>query len=225
MKHGPDIARIGALVGDPARANMLSALMGGQALTAGELASEAGIAASTSSGHLAQLLDAGLVAVVRQGRHRYYRLSGAPVAEALEALMDVAHALGSRRTRPGPRDPELRAARVCYDHLAGERGVALLARLTDQRLIALAGGAIGMTALGEQRLAAFGIDVVALKAAKRPVCRACLDWSVRRPHLGGGLGAALLDQLFVRGWAHRVAGSRVVRFTPTGGRAFAGLFA
>lgn len=211
-------------MGDPARANMLTSLMGGQALTASELAQVAGIAAATASGHLTQLLDGGLLAVEKQGRHRYYRLAGPDVATAIEALMGLAQQPGRRQVRPGPRDPEMRRARVCYDHLAGERAVELFARLTRLKLIALDDGAIAITSRGESRLAEFGIDIAALKSAKRPICRACLDWSERRSHLAGALGARLLDRLFELDWARRVEGSRIVRFTPRGEASFANLF-
>lgn len=224
MRNGPSISSVGALMGDPARANMLAALMSGEALTAGELAQEAGITAATASGHLARLLDGGLLSVEKQGRHRYFRLAGPDVGAAIEALMELADHAGSRRVRPGPRDPEMRRARVCYDHLAGERGVALFQRLTQGKLIALEDGAVSMTPLGETRFADFGIDVGTLKAAKRPVCRTCLDWSERRLHLAGSLGAGLLDRLFALRWAHRVKGTRVVRFTPKGEAGFRSLF-
>lgn len=137
-KGGPDIARLAALIGDPARANMLTALMAGRALTAGELAREAGVTPQTASGHIARLEEGGLVAIVRQGRHRYATLAGPEVAEALEALMGLAAGQGHLRSRPGPRDPALREARVCYNHLAGDRGLqmydALVAagRLSDE---------------------------------------------------------------------------------------------
>lgn len=224
MKNGPDIAHIGALVGDPARANMLAALMSGQALTAGELAAEAGVTAQTASGHLARLLDGGLLVVTQQGRHRYYRLAGTDVASAVEALMDLAEHAGQRRTRPGPKDPEMRIARVCYDHLAGTRGVELFARLTGHGLIALDGSGVVITATGTRQFAAFGVDVVTLNRAKRPVCRTCLDWSERRPHLSGALGASLLDRIFDLGWAKRIDGSRAVRFTRPGQMKFERLF-
>jgi DNA-binding transcriptional ArsR family regulator len=224
MTDGPSISGVGALMGDPARANMLTSLMGGQALTASELAQVAGIAAATASGHLTQLLDGGLLAVEKQGRHRYYRLAGPDVATAIEALMGLAQQPGRRQVRPGPRDPEMRRARVCYDHLAGERAVELFARLTRLKLIALDDGAIAITSRGESRLAEFGIDIAALKSAKRPICRACLDWSERRSHLAGALGARLLDRLFELDWARRVEGSRIVRFTPRGEASFANLF-
>jgi DNA-binding transcriptional ArsR family regulator len=224
MKTGPSIAAVGALMGDPARANMLTSLMSGQALTAGELAQEAGIAAATASGHLGKLLDGGLLLVEKQGRHRYYRLAGPDVASAIEALLDLVEHAGHRRVRPGPKEPELRKARVCYDHLAGERGVELFARLTRFKLIVLDDGAIQMTPLGEQKFRRLGIDVDALKSAKRPVCRTCLDWSERRTHLAGSLGAMLLARFFENKWMHRVSGSRIVRFTARGEAAFNTLF-
>lgn len=218
MIDGPRIAAIASLIGDPARANMLSGLMDGRSLTARELAEAGGIAAPTASGHLARLLEAGLVAVRRQGRHRYYRLSGPDVAEALEALMGLAQRTGAAPTRPGPRDPALRRARICYDHLAGERGVALLERLRARGYVE-GEEEIAPTPSGLAWLAGRGIDVAALARGRRPLCRACLDWSERRVHLGGALGAALLDRMLADGWLRREDG-RVLRFTPAGDRAF-----
>src|ERR1700743_732143 len=137
MKAGPSIAPIATLAGDPARANMLSALLGGKALTASELASEAGVTAQTASSHLAKLEAGGLVAVAAQGRHRYLRLAGADVAEMLETMMGVAARTGHLRTRPGPGDPAIRKARICYDHLAGEMGVSMFDALVGSRRLAL----------------------------------------------------------------------------------------
>lgn len=225
MRNGPSISSVGALMGDPARANMLAALMSGEALTAGELAREAGVTAATASGHLARLLDGGLLCVEKQGRHRYFRLAGPEVGSAIEALMELADRSGVRRVRPGPKDPEMRLARVCYDHLAGERGVVLFQRLTQAKLIALEDGAVSMTPLGEARFSDFGIDIASLKDGKRPVCRTCLDWSERQLHLAGGLGAGLLARVFALRWAYRVKGSRIVRFTPKGDAGFRTLFA
>ena len=224
MPTGPNIANVGALIGEPARANMLTSLMSGQALTASELAHIAGVAAATASGHLTQLLDGGLLAVEKQGRHRYYRLAGPEVAAAIEALMDLAEQSSRRCFRPGPTDPQMRRARVCYDHLAGERGVELFARLTRHKLIMLEDGAVAITHRGERQLADFGIDVAALRAGKRPVCRTCLDWSERRSHLAGALGAQLLHRFFDLGWARRVKGSRAIEFTTRGETNFARLF-
>jgi DNA-binding transcriptional ArsR family regulator len=169
MSRSPNIAALAALIGDPARASMLNALMGGQALAAGELAELAGVTGATASGHLAQLLNGQLLAVEKQGRHRYYRLAGADVAAAIEALMDLAQHSARRQARPDPKDIEMRKARVCYDHLAGERGVELFVRLSARNIIELQDGAIRVTASGERALSAFGIDVAALKAAKRPL--------------------------------------------------------
>src|SRR5215472_14818545 len=162
MKDGPDIAAIAALVGDPARANMLTALMHGQALTATELAQEAGVALSTASGHLGKLEDAGLVGLEKQGRHRYFRLSGADVAGVLEGLMGVAARTGHLRVRTGPRDPELRLARVCYDHLVGDAAVRMYDRLQAAGMIAGSGGALRLTKMGEPFFSAAGIDLDAV---------------------------------------------------------------
>ncbi len=219
MKEGPSIAPVAALAGDPARANMLAALLSGKALTAGELANEAGITAQTASSHLVKLEEGGLIAGVKQGRHRYFRLSGPDVAGMLETMMGVAQRAGHTRTRTGPKAPELRKARVCYDHLAGEMGVALYDGLVNARLIA-GGDALRLTKRGEAHMRAFGIDLDALSRERRPLCKSCLDWSQRRSHLAGGLGAALLDRFYDLKWARRDRESRAVHFSPEGERAF-----
>jgi DNA-binding transcriptional ArsR family regulator len=224
MRHGPDFSRVAALLGDPARANMLTALLGGLALTAGELAEEAGVTKQTASGHLAKLSAAGLVEVAAQGRHRYYRLAGDEVAEALESLSVLAAARGGLRTRPGPRDPAMRRARVCYDHLAGELGVQLYDALVSREALRVEADGLGLTAAGAAEMTDFGIELETLRARRRPLCRACLDWSVRRSHLAGALGAAVLVRVFELGWARRLEGSRIVAFTPPGERAFAQRF-
>jgi DNA-binding transcriptional ArsR family regulator len=220
MKDGPNIAAIAALLGDPARANMLTALMHGQALTATELAQEAGVELSTASGHLGKLKDASLVDIEKQGRHRYFRLSGADVASVLEGLMGVAARTGHLRLRTGPRDPELRRARVCYDHLAGDAAVRMYDRLQAAGMIAAAGGVLRLTKAGERFFSALGIDLEAAANGRRPLCRACLDWSERRHHLAGALGAVLLNHIYDRGWAKRAANSRVVSFTNAGAARF-----
>ncbi len=224
MDDTAHLARIAALVGDPARARMLTALMDGRALTATELALEGSVAPSTASSHLARLLAGELVAIERQGRHRYYRLSGPDVAEVLEGLMGLAVRVGGRRVRVGPKEPALRSARVCYDHLAGERGVHLFESLCGRGYLATAEATVLLTDEGRRALARFGIDFEALGATRRPLCRPCLDWSVRRPHLGGALAAALLREVFARGWAERRRGSRVVEFSPRGAASFARAF-
>jgi DNA-binding transcriptional ArsR family regulator len=225
-KLGPDIATVAALLGDPARANMLTALVAGQALTAGELAREAGVTAQTASSHLARLTAGGLIVAKAQGRHRYYALSGDDVAGVLEGLMGLADRAGHRRARPGPKEPALRQARVCYDHLAGELGVALLdALLAHGRIVEGADGALSLTPEGERFVAGLGVDPARLTGTRRPVCKACLDWSVRRSHLAGALGAALLERLYALGWAKRVSGTRVVSFSPEGLAQFRAAFA
>lgn len=216
MKEGPSVAGLAAIIGDPARANMLAALMSGRALTAGELAREAGIAAPTASGHIARLREAGLVLVEAQGRHRYVRLAGPEVAAVLEGLMGLAARTGRLRTRPGPRDPALRTARVCYDHLAGEWGVRLYDALLADGRVTEADGSPVLTPHGRAFFAAEGIDLPALSSSRRPLCRACLDWSERRPHLAGALGKAILDHALARHWLRRLPGSRALAVTPPG---------
>ena len=219
MKDGPSIAPVAALAGDPARANMLAALIGGKALTAGELAREAGVTAQTASSHLAKLQDGGLILGVKQGRHRYFRLAGSDVAEMLEKMMGVAERAGHTRTRTGPKAPELRNARVCYDHLAGEMGVVLFDNLVSARLIA-GGDEPRLTKRGEEFAGKFGIDLEALRGERRPLCKSCLDWSMRRHHLAGALGAAMLDRFYELNWARRDRSSRAVHFSSQGERAF-----
>ena len=220
MKAGPDIALVASLLGDPARANMLTALMDGGALTAGELARHAGITPQTASSHLAKLEAGGLVTVRRQGRHGYFALSGEDVGGVLEALMGLAARAGHSRTRPGPRDPALREARVCYDHLAGDRGVAILDSMVAGNLIHISGETLVLTPAGEAFVRDLGIDIAGVDGSRRPLCKSCLDWSVRRSHLAGALGAALLRRFGELGWAKRVEGTRVIAFTPRGRKAF-----
>jgi hypothetical protein len=168
MKNGPDIASLAALIGDPARANMLTALMSGMALTAGELAREAGVTPQTASAHLAKLMEAKLVIVEAQGRHRYFKLGGPDVAGALEGLMELASRTGRMRTRPGPRDRALRDARVCYDHLAGTMGVRMYDTLIDQGAIIAARDGLGLSSAGRARFIAEGIDIGRLEQKDRP---------------------------------------------------------
>ena len=224
MKEGPDVARIASLVGDPARANMLSALMDGGALTASELALEAGVTAPTASSHLAKLLDGGLLSLTTQGRHRYYALSGQAVGAMLEAIMGVAASVGPKRGRPGPRDDRMREARVCYDHLAGDHAVAMLDGFFARGLLRHDGEEIRLSKTAPAHFAAIGIDTKAFEGQRRPVCRACLDWSVRRSHLAGALGAAILDRILSAKWARREPEGRAIVFSPRGKIAFARAF-
>ncbi|TDK37413.1 ArsR family transcriptional regulator [Rhizobium deserti] len=224
MKEGPDIARIGMLIGDPARANMLTALLGGQALTATELSQTAGVTLQTASSHLAKLEDGGLILQRKQGRHRYYALADAAAGSLLESIMGFAASRGHVRYRPGPKDPALRKARVCYDHLAGDYGVRMLDSLIRAGSIRIDGEALAVTAEGETRFADFGLDIVALQSSKRPLCKSCLDWSERRTHLAGTLGKALLQHFLENGWARRSPDSRAMVFTPEGERKFMSRF-
>jgi len=224
MKEGPDIALLGALIGDPARASMLTALLSGKALTAGELAREGGVTIQTASSHLAKLETAGLLLKQHQGRHRYFALADSDVAHILEAMMGLAAKRGHMRTRTGPRDPELRKARVCYNHLAGEMGVYLFENLLAQQKLRVHDDQAQLTARGESFLSQLGIDLSQLGKSRRPVCKPCLDWSSRRNHLAGSLGTALLEHVYQWGWATRVEGSRIVRFTPSGEKKFRATF-
>lgn len=216
MSDGPNIARVAALIGDTARAEMLCALMSGQALTATELAEVAHVTKQTASAHLAKLLDARLLGLEAQGRHRYYRLADDDVARLLESLMGVAFRSGAVRLRPGPREPALRKARLCYDHLAGDAGVALLDGLLARGWLRRRGEGLALTRAGTAALQEFGIDVPALASHRRALCRGCLDWSVRRHHLAGAIGAALLQRLFALGWARQLGDSRVVAMSIAG---------
>lgn len=213
--------RIAALIGDRARVNMLTALMAGRALTATELADHAGIARPTASAHLAALTGAGLLEVAKQGRHRYFRLANEDVAGMLEGLMGVAHRLAVGHVRTGPVDPALRQARACYDHLAGEWGVRIHDSFVRRGYLRLEPDALQLTDAGTRFIAGVGIDLDALARSRRPLCRACLDWSERRHHLAGALGAALLECFLQRDWLRRRHPSRALVVTARGKRELA----
>ena len=227
MVSNATFARIAALAGDPARAGMLHALMDGRALTASELAGVAGITAQTASSHLARMTEVGLLTVEKQGRHRYHRLASPDVAHMMETIMQVASTLepSQRRLTVGPRDAALRAARTCYDHLAGRLGVALADAMVAAGYAELGsdGGIVTDTGIGF--LGRIGIDVEALlagrgKRATRVLCRPCLDWSERRPHLAGAVGAALCTHSLDKKWVRRLSDTRAVEITPKGWRVF-----
>lgn len=214
----PNVAAVAALLADPTRAAMLMALMDGRALTATELAIEGQVAPSTASSHLARLTDAGLLAVLRQGRKRYFRLAHAPVAELLEGLLSFAARSGHVAVHTGPDDLALRHARSCYDHLAGHYGVALWDRLHAHALLAEPDGATVLTTQGEAWCQQLGIDLAAVRASRRPLCLPCLDWSERRMHLAGALGAAIFDRMLALALVHRQPLGRALRVTPKGER-------
>lgn len=208
------------MIGEPARAAMLVELMHGRALTATELAARAEVSAPSASAHLAKLVAGDLLRCEPQGRHRYYRLAGPAVAHALEALGVLA--------RPFvPQDPfdrelywDLRHARTCYDHLAGQLGVAMTDALLARDFVADAGDEFELLPAGEAWFGRFGIDVAAAKRSRRAFARRCLDWSERRPHLAGALGAALLGRVLQLGWIERRPGERSVGITARGEMGF-----
>lgn len=218
----PPIAAVSALIGDPARALMLSALMDGRARTASELASEAGIGRPTASAHLAKLTDGGLLALERQGRHRYFRLRTEEVAAALETLM----VLGDQRASRGmqrPSTPE-RDARTCYDHLAGRLGVALMDSLNAKGHLDIADSQLTLSPSGQAFVVTFGFDLQTLQRQRRSLARLCLDWSERKNHLAGSLGKAFLDYFLANDWLRRQRNSRAVVVTPKGDRQFRQVF-
>lgn len=212
-----NVALPAALIGDPVRAAMLLALFDGRALPATQLAWTAGVSPQAASNHLAKLSDGGLVTVARQGRHRYYRLAGPEVARALEALSQLAPLPRPLEAPLTPKARRLREARTCYDHLAGRLGVALADAFERGGLIAPEGpDRYRLTATGEARLAALGVDFSGMTPGKRGVARPCLDWTERRRHLAGPVAARLLERLFALGWIERGREGRSVVLTPAG---------
>ncbi|MDQ6800891.1 MAG: metalloregulator ArsR/SmtB family transcription factor [Acidobacteriota bacterium] len=222
VSESAGIDAMAAVIGEPARARMLAALMGGTALTATELAIEAEVTASTASFHLARLVDAELIAIRQQGRHRYYRLVDADVAEMLEGMMAIA-ARSANVKRPGTADETLRKARLCYDHLAGDLGVWLLDNLRAKRIL-IGHEPFRVSSDGRTFFADIGVDIDRLADLRRPLCRICLDWTVRRSHLAGSLGAAILDRVLKQRWARREPGSRALAFSVHGEGAFRAQF-
>jgi DNA-binding transcriptional ArsR family regulator len=224
MGEVAQLSEIASLVGDPARANIMSVLMDGRAHTASELAYLAHVAAPTASGHLAKLRAARLIALARQGRHHYYRLASPEVARMIEAIGAVAAAGPPRRIALSRHATALREARTCYDHLAGRVAVAIADRLVARGDIVLSEDGGEVADAGADFLARFGLDLTVARARKRAFCRPCLDWTERRPHLGGAVGAALLCRCASLGWIERVRDSRAVRISPAGRAGFTATF-
>lgn len=220
MNTGSLIAEIAALVAEPARAAMLSALLDGRALTAGELAYAARVTPQTASTHLARLTEAGLLSPMREGRHRYFRLASPTVVEMLDGIVGVALANRPRHRPVSRQARELSAARICYDHLAGRLAVELTDFLTAQEYLVIAEEGAEITETGARFLTAFGIDLPGLSSVRRRFCRLCLDWTERRPHLAGALGAALTERCFDLAWTERMKHSRAVIVTESGKRGF-----
>jgi DNA-binding transcriptional ArsR family regulator len=220
MITGPIIAEIAALVGDPARATMVSALLDGGALTASELAVAARITPQTASTHLAKLTEAGLLSAVRDGRHRYFRLASPTVADMIDGIVAVAL---EKRPRYRPLSQQARAlsaARMCYDHLAGRLSVDLTDAFVARKYVVLDEEAAEVTTAGTRFLSEFGIELPTLRSARRHFCRLCLDWTERRPHLAGAVGAAITKRCFDLGWMERMKRSHAVIVTPLGRRGF-----
>jgi DNA-binding transcriptional ArsR family regulator len=212
------MAAIAALIGDTARARVLDALADGRALAAGELAFTAGVTPATASAHLARLVDGGLLTVLRQGRHRYYRLASSRVGDLLEQIMLVATIDGPPRYRPRAKcDEDFATARSCYNHLAGRLGVAITDAMIGRDLLVLDDDAGAVTSKGTQFLAEFGVELVAPGLhGQRLFCRPCIDRTERRPHLAGALGTQLACRCFELGWIERMRDSRAVKITNAG---------
>jgi DNA-binding transcriptional ArsR family regulator len=211
-----DISAVAALFADRARAAMLDALMDGRSRPAGELARAAGIGPSTASEHLSRLLNAGLVTYESNGRERRYRIASRAVAEALEVLARLAPEAPARTLRAADRNAALRRARTCYDHLAGRLGVAVTEALVERGALELGNDAYALTRDGEKTMRRLGVDVAAARARSRSFARVCLDWSERRPHLAGALGAAVADAMLTAGWLRRRPHDRGLLITGTG---------
>lgn len=225
MDAEPAISRVAGLLADPSRARIVWALIDGTSRPAGELALCADISAQSASGHLAKLVDGGLILVEAQGRHRYFRIAGADVAAIVEGLASLGVSRGPRRAPPAIAAPTpFREARTCYGHLAGQKAVEVLAAMLRARWLTPDGRDYAATPLGARKLGQLDIDVEAIRGERRVFARACVDLTQRRPHLGGALGEALLDAYVRRGWIQRHRRSRIVTITPRGQEDFARVF-
>jgi DNA-binding transcriptional ArsR family regulator len=229
MNDEPDVARIASLLADPARARILRTLIDGTMRPAGELAYAANVSAQSASAHLAKLVDGGLLSLEAQGRHRYFRIASADVADAVESLGSLSMAVRPRNPRspviPRSAPVQFLHARTCYDHFAGEKAVQVCEAMLKARWMTAEGRNFRVSRLGEKKFAALDVDLAAARRSKRAFARACVDLTQRRPHLGGALGAALLDLYLARGWILRTKHSRAVSITPRGSEAFGKLFA
>jgi len=216
VQAGADLAAVARLIANRPRAAMLDRLLDGAAHPAGDLAREAAIAPSTASAHLADLMDGGLVAVERVGRQRRYRLAGPEVAQVLESLASIAPALPRSSLKQVTAADQLREGRTCYDHLAGRLGVAVTEALVRRRALTLTDGVFSLTERGSQLLGGLGVDVTSARSRRRVFAAGCLDWTERRLHLAGALGAVITERFFELGWIRRRPGGRSVSITPSG---------
>jgi DNA-binding transcriptional ArsR family regulator len=224
MSTANELAEIGALFGDPVRANMVTLLLDGRRHTAGELAASAGVARSTASWHLSRLEDGFLVDSVRSGRNRYFKLPSSATAQLIETALTLA-TQERRRHRPATRADEImKNARTCYDHLTGHLGVMLTDALIKKRWIVLSTDGGEVTRRGERGLAEFGLDLAQIKSQKHIYCRPCLDWTERRFHVAGAIGAAIARRCFELGWVERLPGSRALKVSKSGDAGFARTF-
>lgn len=224
MSTSPNIAELASLIGEPSRVMMLVSLLGGKALPASELAQSAKVTPQTASTHLGKLVEGGLLTSESHGRHRYYRLASAEVAHALEALLTISAPKPVRSLRESDQMRAIRYARTCYDHLAGEVGVALTQKLIELGMIETSGQDFVLHEAGKSKLRSLGVEVESSPKSRRRFARQCLDWSERRHHLAGSLGASLTNRLFELGWIERIPGGRAVRVTPEGMSGFSAEF-
>jgi DNA-binding transcriptional ArsR family regulator len=223
-RTGVDIAEIASLMGDVARGHMLAALMDGRALTALELALAARVTPQTASSHLAKLTASNLLAMEKQGRHRYFRLASPRVAQALESVLTLAGDAPPRHRPPTRIDAEMRTARTCYDHVAGVLGVGVTDSLVARGCVVIEDDAGEVTEAGIAFMTRLGVDLTPRQKSKRIFCRPCLDWSERRPHLAGHVGAALCAHFLDADWVRRTRESRALKITPLGREKFAEVF-
>jgi DNA-binding transcriptional ArsR family regulator len=225
MVAAANLVEVAALVGDTARATMLAALMGGQALTATELAYLSRVSRSTASGHLVKLVNARLITVTRQRRFAYFRIASPLVASMLESIKAVAAIEVPPRHQPrSAQDEAVRFARTCYDHLAGRVGVALADALVVRGHVVLTDDGGEVTSAGERFFCSFGVDLSAAAGSRRLFCQPCLDWSERRYHIKGRVGAAILCRCMELGWLRRMRDSRALKLTPEGRHGLAEVF-
>jgi DNA-binding transcriptional ArsR family regulator len=217
------LSTVAGLLGEPARTRILTALLTGRALTAKELAYFAGVTAATASSHLSRLIAGNLLVMEKQGRCHYYRLRSAEVAGAIEGLMTVASVPSNGWPPHHHVEPALREARMCYDHMAGRLGVAVCDMLLRRHYVVLADGGGEVTPSGERFLAGLGVDLPKARGAKRQYCRGCIDWTERRHHISGAVGAALADAFLARRLVARIADSRALSVTPFGRKTLGGM--
>ena len=216
----PNIVTIAALIADNTRASMLIALMSGKALTATELATVADVMPQTASSHLSKLVDGGLLVVRKQGRHKYFQLKDEQIAALIEQILNISAATTNKGIDTGPANTRLRVSRICYDHLAGELGVALYSAFIRRGFLIDGLNEPQLSEKGATFFSEIGVDIEAMSRAKRPLCKACLDWSERRSHLAGSLGKWILQDTFNNNWAKQDLDSRAIAFSVAGLRSF-----